>query len=154
MLRGHTGFVVGLAFSPDGRMLATSSHDQTVILWDVNDHQIVATLTNGFPAGTLAFSPNGQTLIVGGSKFPFLVNDHGGLQFWDVPSRQATGTLSGDTSNIVEIALSPSGTVLATAHQAGPITLWDTQTRRLLHQFAEPFGKAALSLVFSPTEPL
>jgi len=135
-------------------MLATGSHDQTVRLWDVSDHQAVATLTNGFPVGSLAFSPDGRTLIAGGSKNSFLLGGRAGLQFWDVPSQQATGTISGDASDIVALALSASGSLLATGHKDGAVSLWDAQTRQLLHPFGSQSGGSVMSLAFSPAEPL
>ncbi len=153
-LTGHTGATMCAAFSSDGRILATGSHDQTVRLWDVNDHKAVATLTNGFPVGSLAFSPDGQTLMVGGSKYPFMVGGRAGLQFWDVTSRQATGTLPGEASDIVEVAWSQSGALLATGHKDGPVSLWDASSRRLLHRFERTFGSSVICLAFSPSEPL
>ncbi len=164
LLTGHSNDLVGVAFSSDGRILATGSHDQTVRLWDVNDGSAVATLTNGFPVGSLAFSPDGRTLIVGGSRHHFRVGGRAGLQFWDVPSRQATGTIPGDASDIVQVAWSDSGSLLATGHKEGSVSLWDAQTRRLLHRFESQSGesviiggqsgKSVISLAFSPTEPL
>jgi len=125
-----------------------------VRLWDVSDHQAVATLTNGFPVGSLAFSPDGRTLIAGGSKNSFLLGGRAGLQFWDVGSQQATGTIPGDASDIVALALSASGSLLATGHKDGAVSLWDAQTRQLLHPFGSQSGGSVMSLAFSPAEPL
>jgi WD40 repeat protein/tetratricopeptide (TPR) repeat protein len=66
-LTGHSIDVVCLAFSPDGRRLATGSYDRTVKLWDVQTGQEVFTLI-GHTSGvvSLAFSPDGRRLVSGG----------------------------------------------------------------------------------------
>ena len=75
-LIGHTAEVRGLAFSPDGRRIATSSWDRTIKLWDPDTGREVFTL-RGHTAGLLvvAFSPDGRRLVSGGIDFTARVWD-------------------------------------------------------------------------------
>jgi tetratricopeptide (TPR) repeat protein len=75
-LIGHTAEVRGLAFSPDGRRIATSSWDRTIKLWDPVTGREVFTL-RGHTAGLLvvAFSPDGRRLVSGGIDFTARVWD-------------------------------------------------------------------------------
>jgi WD40 repeat protein len=59
-LQGHTAPVTDVAFSPDGKMVATGSEDQAIILWDVTTHKPRATLTGHTRMVlVLRFSPDG-----------------------------------------------------------------------------------------------
>ena len=65
-LTGHTGGVSDVAFSPDGRILASSSYDHTLRLWDVVTGEHIRTLTgHRHQVLSLAFSPDGRTLASG-----------------------------------------------------------------------------------------
>jgi hypothetical protein len=68
-LIGHTADVVGLAFSPDGRRIATASFDRTLKLWDTATGREVFTLRG--PTGwlALAFSPDGHRIVSGGIDY-------------------------------------------------------------------------------------
>ena len=105
VLTGHTSSVRSVAFSPDGKTLASGSRDKTLILWDVASRQPLGQPLTGHTdtVVSVAFSPDGRTLASGSWDKTLIL--------WDVASRQPLGQpLTGHTNRVWSVAFSPDGT--------------------------------------------
>ncbi|HEU5160615.1 MAG TPA: AAA family ATPase [Streptosporangiaceae bacterium] len=129
-LTGYSGGVEAVAWSPDGRTLATGSADSSVVLWDVSDRGRPGRLGGRLTGHTdeveaVAWSPDGRTLATGGAD--------GSVFLWDASDprrpRRLGGPLTGHDGSVNAVAWSPDGRTLATGSDDETVIMWDITDR-------------------------
>lgn len=120
ILRGHTGRINRIAWSPDGRLLASPSDDKTIRIWNVARGECMAVLEHTGAVNGVAWSPDGGRLASG-------FNDRT-IRIWDVAHGKCTAVLKGHEDSVFSVAWSPDGRRLASGSGDDTICVWDEET--------------------------
>src|SRR6266511_552213 len=137
--RGHTQAVRCVAISPDGKLLASGSDDQTIQLWDLASKTNVATLKGHTAAvNAVAFSPDGTRLASGSSDRT--------VKLWDVAARAVLTSLTNHAEAVSCVVFTPDGQRLVVGTDGASVKLWDTNTGQQLHEFSVVMEFASLAL--------
>jgi WD40 repeat protein len=148
-LKGHSGWVTGVAFSSDGRRLASGSWDQTVKFWDVPTGQELNTVGKKVKeVQALAFSRDGHWLAAENSKdIVTLWDATTGREIRTFASDRALGALGSNW--VYSIAFSPDGRWLASGVDDKTVRLWDVTTGRAVRDFTS-LRRSVIYAAFSP----
>ena len=140
-LRGHGDSLTQIAWCPDGTMLASSSYDQTIRLWNaLTGEQLRVLRAQDSVITTVAWAPNGRSLVSG--------SQNGTVRHWDSKGNLLK-TIEDHKEMIFRVVWSPDGRFFASSSADNTIRLWDAATgvqRRMMR----PPGGSAVSLAWSP----
>ncbi len=132
-LEGHTDAIWGLDFDADAERLLSSSEDGSIILWDLNNGEM---LNRCHPnpdsdeynaAWDVVFTPDGQQALVGYEDFS--------MRLWDLEDCQLIHRFVGHTNRIWSVDVSPNGKLALSASYDSVIRLWDVKTGEAVRSY-------------------
>lgn len=126
----HPGGVPDVAYSPDGRLIASIGARQEVKVWDANSGELLRTFVGADESSSsVAFNPDGKILAAAFNTQVILWDTTNGEKT-AILSGRSVGTTIGYNLGIGQIGFSPDGKRLATANMDGAPTIWDLDTHR------------------------
>ncbi|MBW4464529.1 MAG: WD40 repeat domain-containing protein [Pegethrix bostrychoides GSE-TBD4-15B] len=137
--------VLAVAFSPDGKLLATGDVNHEIQLWQVSDGKPLLTyaLHEGW-IWSVAFSPDGRLLAGSANR---------AVHLWDVQSGALVQSFGGYSDRVFSVAFSPDGHLLATGSEDRLVRIWDLRTGKRLHQLSGHTDEVR-SVAFAGNHPL
>ena len=129
--QGHSDYVSAVAWSPDGKRIASGSGDHTVQVWDASDGSHVYTYRgHDSDVSTLAWSPDGKYIASAG-----LDNT---VQVWEAASGKLAYTYRRHSDVVYDVAWSPDGTRITSASNDGTVQVWNAFTGNLILTYNSP----------------
>ncbi|MGZ3424499.1 MAG: WD40 domain-containing protein, partial [Polyangiales bacterium] len=137
-LRGHSQAVTGIAVSPDGKTVATTSRDETARLWDLaTGREILRLEGHAGDVTSVAFDHDGAQLATGGRDKT--------VRIWDSKTGASRGVLVGHSGAVTALAYATTGKRLVSASEDHSAIVWDPSNAKVVAKIAAPSVLRAVS---------
>jgi WD40 repeat protein len=138
-LKGHSSTVWSVAFSSDGKTIASGSADSTIKLWNLEGKELWTLTGHSKGVLSIAFSPDRKTIASGSYDNT--------IKLWNLEGKELR-TLSGHSNRVRSIAFSPDGKTVASSSDDKTIKLWNMKGKELWTLLGDSYG--VNSVAFSP----
>ena len=152
-LGNHPDSIESLAWSADGKMVATGCRDRIIRLWDAERGAELGNLRgHGIWVTALAFSPDGTKLVSGAGAHPLVPGRRSEVRLWDLAEQREIRTLMNvNGGGVASVAFAPDGKHVAAGTAGGGAHVWETETGKQIREFGPSPNQGTINSVrFSP----
>ncbi|WP_271254809.1 NACHT and WD repeat domain-containing protein [Pseudanabaena sp. Chao 1811] len=138
-LEGHRSGVRSVAFSPDGKTIASGSYDKSIKLWNLEGKELSTLTGHSNWVRSVAFSPDGKTIASGSYDKS--------IKLWNLEGKELR-TLMGHSNGVLSVAFSPDGKTIVSGSSDNSIKLWNLEGKEL--RTLTGHSNVVRSVAFSP----